>query len=142
MKATETLDEYIHFFNTLEHGLQNGTLERLTTPDMRFSDPFNNVQGHSEVKAVLQHFVKQVKSPHFNILHISWNDQVCMLRWDFSGELPRLGHWSFPGVSEIHFNELGLITLHQDHWDAAQFFYQKLPIIGAVIRWIRHRAQH
>lgn len=142
MTAAETLNEYIHFFNTLEDGLKNGTLERLTTADMQFSDPFNNVQGHREVKAVLQHFVKQVKSPHFEVLHISWSNQVCMLRWDFSGELPRIGHWAFPGVSEIHFNDQGLITLHQDHWDAGQFFYQKLPIIGSVIRWIRRRTQY
>jgi limonene-1,2-epoxide hydrolase len=141
MKASETLEEYIHFFNTLEQGLNNGTLQRLTHADMRFSDPFNDVQGHEQITAVLKHFVKQVKSPHFNVLHIAWDQQVCLLRWDFSGELPKFGQWSFPGVSEIHFNDEGLITLHQDHWDASQFFYQKLPIIGPVLRWIRKQAQ-
>jgi len=30
--------------------------------------------------------------------------------------------------------------LHRDYWDAAGELYAKLPLIGAVMRWLRRRA--
>jgi hypothetical protein len=44
-------------------------------------------------------------------------------------------------MTELHFTPQGLISLHQDHWDAGQHFYQKLPVIGAIIRFIKRKIQ-
>ena len=34
----------------------------------------------------------------------------------------------------------GLITLHRDYWDAAEELYEKLPMIGGLMRWLKARA--
>jgi hypothetical protein len=34
----------------------------------------------------------------------------------------------------------GLIVLHRDYWDAAEELYEKLPVVGALMRWLRRRA--
>lgn len=43
------------------------------------------------------------------------------------------------GVSEVRFDSVGLITAHIDYWDAARQLYEKLPLLGGVLRMIRHR---
>ncbi|WP_162925677.1 hypothetical protein [Isoalcanivorax indicus] len=43
------------------------------------------------------------------------------------------------GMTHLRFNEAGDIVLHQDFWDSTQGFYQHLPIVGGMVRWIRGR---
>ena len=44
------------------------------------------------------------------------------------------------GSSYLQLNAQGLITLHRDYWDAAQELYEKLPVLGSLMRWLKRRA--
>lgn len=44
------------------------------------------------------------------------------------------------GTSHLVFSEEGLVTLHRDYWDAAQELYEKLPLVGGLMRWLKKRA--
>jgi hypothetical protein len=33
----------------------------------------------------------------------------------------------------------GLITWHRDYWDAAEELYEKLPVLGGLMRWVKKR---
>jgi hypothetical protein len=33
----------------------------------------------------------------------------------------------------------GRIALHRDYWDAAEELYEKLPLVGALMRWLKRR---
>ena len=30
-------------------------------------------------------------------------------------------------------------TVHRDYWDAAEELYEKLPLLGALMRWLKRR---
>jgi steroid delta-isomerase len=30
--------------------------------------------------------------------------------------------------------------MHRDYWDAAEELYEKLPVLGSVMRWLKARA--
>ena len=141
MTKETTLNAYLSLFEHLEKGAQPDLLLQLTTENIRFIDPFNDVVGQQAMSDVLAHFTQNVGAPTFHIRSVAWDDKVCFIRWDFTGQLPKLGQWSFPGMTELHFTPQGLISLHQDHWDAGQHFYQKLPVIGAIIRFIKRKIQ-
>ncbi len=32
------------------------------------------------------------------------------------------------------------IAMHRDWWDAAEELYEKLPVVGALMRWLKRRA--
>ncbi|MFN7856697.1 MAG: nuclear transport factor 2 family protein, partial [Acidovorax sp.] len=34
----------------------------------------------------------------------------------------------------------GLVALHRDYWDAAEELYEKLPVVSALMRWLKKRA--
>jgi hypothetical protein len=48
-------------------------------------------------------------------------------------------NYEIAGASHFRFNHEGLVTLHRDYWDAAEELLQKLPVVGAPIRWLRRR---
>jgi steroid delta-isomerase len=44
------------------------------------------------------------------------------------------------GATHLRFAPDGRIALHRDYWDAAEELYEKLPLVGALMRWLRSRA--
>ena len=66
----------------------------------------------------------------------------CVLTWDFTFRFRRFNReWqTVRGASHLKLDAHGLITLHRDYWDAAEELYEKLPGVGAVMRWLKRRA--
>ena len=114
-------------------------LRRLLSDDVRFIDPFNQLVGRDAVHAMLADFAARVRAPRFDVLYQGWDGDVCLLRWWMRGEVAIIGDWRVAGVSELHFDADDRICLHIDHWDAAGQLYERLPLIGALLRWLRRR---
>ena len=58
------LDALVAFYETLdEAGLAR--LGELYTPDARFKDPFNDVQGVAAIRRIFSHMFRQVAAPRF-----------------------------------------------------------------------------
>ena len=34
----------------------------------------------------------------------------------------------------------GRINFHRDYWDAAEELYEKLPLVGSLMRWLKRQA--
>jgi hypothetical protein len=65
------------------------------------------------------------------------------LTWEFRFRFKRFDTTTLQavrGASHVVFNEQGLVTLHRDYWDAAEELYEKLPLVGGVMRWLKKRA--
>jgi steroid delta-isomerase len=45
------------------------------------------------------------------------------------------------GMSEIHFAPDGRISEHIDHWDSGGQFYERIPVLGWLIRLVRKRLE-
>ena len=110
------------------------------SPDIRFTDPFNDVQGREAFRAVFEHMFATCEAPRFHIIDIARPSDGAgdraYLRWRMSGKIKGWPHTSLDleGMSEIHVGEDGLVTLHIDHWDSASQLLSRLPVIGAVLR--------
>lgn len=52
----------------------------------------------------------------------------------------RAGH---PGASLVRFAADGRVVYHRDYWDAAEELYEKLPVLGRLMRWygVRQRSR-
>ena len=44
------------------------------------------------------------------------------------------------GASHLRYDAAGLVAFHRDYWDAAEELYEKLPLIGSLMRWLKKRA--
>lgn len=118
-------------------------LERIYAPEARFIDPFNDVQGLAQVQAVFRHMFETLEQPRFVVTGQVVDGDQCFLLWDFHfrfRSFRRDTAQTLAGTSHLRFDSLGRITLHQDYWDAAHGLYQKMPVVGALMRWLRRRA--
>ena len=113
-------------------------IARVYADDVYFKDPFNEVRGIAAVRAVFAHMFEQVGDPRF-VVHNTWTgSDGAMLAWDFMferGGAPML----IRGVSHVRFAADGRVTYHRDYWDAAEELYAKLPVLGALMRFLRRR---
>ena len=60
------------------------------------------------------------------------------LTWDFHLVL-RGRALCIHGASHLRFAADGRVCVHRDYWDPAEELYEKLPLIGALMRWLRRR---
>ena len=62
-----------------------------------------------------------------------------MLLWRLSFRL-RDTPQSLDGASHLRLDGQGLVAWHRDYWDPAEGIYEKLPVLGALMRWVKRRA--
>ena len=122
-----------------------GDLDRLGefyTEDARFKDPFNEVQGLPAVRSVFEHMFVALEAPRFVVTEAIVQGDQCFLVWDFLFRFKRFSRepQTVRGGSHLKFASDGRIALHRDYWDAAEELYEKLPAVGALMRWLKRRA--
>jgi len=119
-------------------------LINLYADDAFFKDPFNEVYGHASIKHIFTHMFTQVNNPRFVISSVLENGNQACLSWEFLFEFKSSPHQGelIKGCTWFKFNEQDLIIEHRDYWDAAEELYEKLPLIGSLMRWLKKRAKH
>ncbi|HPW06957.1 MAG TPA: nuclear transport factor 2 family protein [Burkholderiaceae bacterium] len=109
----------------------------------RFKDPFNDVQGLTAIQQIFSHMYVALDSPRFVVTNKVVDKGQCFLTWEFRfrfRNFQRDVDQTICGGSHLVLNELGQITLHRDYWDAAEELYEKLPMVGGLMRWLKKRA--
>jgi ketosteroid isomerase-like protein len=117
-------------------------LAEFYAPDASFKDPFNEVRGVPAIQRVFAHMFKALDEPRFVVRDVIVQGDQCFLTWDFLFRFKRgdRAMQTVRGGSHLRLDTHGRIALHRDYWDAAEELYEKLPLIGALMRWLRRRA--
>lgn len=140
--ASRALPEVIRFFEQLSRD-DLTRIGSVYAPDARFRDPFSEVRGVEAITGIFAHMFERLEAPRFIICdRIVDNDQA-FLTWDFEFSFRRgnpSGVQRIHGGSHLRFDPDGRIVLHRDYWDAAEELYEKLPVLGPLMRWLRRKA--
>jgi SnoaL-like domain len=107
-----------------------------------FTDPFNDVIGVPAIQAIFAHMFVTLKQPRFVVTQQVCQGHQCFLTWEFRFYFRNYKvaqEQVILGASHLVLNETGQITMHRDYWDAAQELYEKLPVVGSLMRWLRAR---
>lgn len=125
--------------------LQAGDVQRMATlyvDDAFFKDPFNEVHTRQDIERIFGHMFTSLDSPRFQIRDAVAQGEQCFLTWDFRFRMKRFARdeQCIRGASQIHFAPDGRIARHRDWWDAAEELYEKLPVVGGLMRWLKRRA--
>lgn len=137
-----TVERLVQFFENLKQD-DLSRLPEMYAPNARFKDPFNEVQGLAAIEHIFAHMFVSLYSPSFLITERIIQGQQCFLVWDFRFRFKRFDSKAWQtvrGGTHLIFNEDGLVTLHRDYWDAAEELYEKLPIVGRLMRWLKRQA--
>jgi ketosteroid isomerase-like protein len=141
------LQRVVHFFEHLQPS-DVAQIAQLYTADAQFKDPFNEVQGIAAIERIFTHMFEALDAPRFVITQQVHNEAQCFVTWDFFFSVPRMNK----GATQIirgatHFvlrEEAGVwrVAVHRDYWDAAEELYEKLPVLGGLMRWLKKQANN
>ncbi len=105
-----------------------------------FRDPFNEVRGLAAVQRIFAHMFETLDAPRFVVRDAFGEAEQAFLSWDFV--FRRKGHaeeWRIHGSSHLRFAPDGKVIYHRDYWDAAEELWEKLPLLGGLLRGLKKR---
>ena len=128
------IETYASFFETLSPKFEEGAFKAVFDPDALFADPFQRVHGVQSIINVFRHMYASLENPRFEIIESIGDAEKGYIRWRF-----HYNDSSFEGVSHVRFGRDGKVLSHIDYWDAASNVYEKLPVLGSVLRWLKRK---
>lgn len=142
MTPEQSIARLVQFFE----GLSPKDLARISeiyAPDARFKDPFNEVQGVRAIERIFCHMFDALDEPRFVVTGQVLQGAQCFLTWDFLFRFKRFDTTRTQvvrGATHIVLDGQGQVLQHRDYWDAAEEMYEKLPVVGGLMRWLKRRA--
>ena len=137
-----TAARVVAFFETLSPASLD-QLDTFYTPNAYFKDPFNEVRGLADIRAIFSHMYEALDQPRFVVTDSITQGDQCFLSWNFEFYFKRFDTatpQTIRGGSHLKFTADGLADFHRDYWDAAEELYEKLPWVGGLMRWLKKRA--
>ena len=125
--------------------LTPATLDRLAqiyAADAYFRDPFNEVRGIDAIRAIFEKMYEQLADCRFSMLDTVAAPQAAVLTWNMTFRFRRFRPnvvQTIHGASHLKFDGRALVVYHRDYWDAADELYAKLPVVGALMRYLKRR---
>lgn len=114
------------------------TLDDVLAKDVRFKDPIHDVTGRDTMKDVFSRLFGSTDDLVFIIDDWACSKQSVYFRWTLTARLSGKP-WSVTGVTQAAFDAAGQVTDHVEYWDAASQLYDRFPVIGPLLRFVRRR---
>jgi steroid Delta-isomerase len=131
----------VNFYETLtEQSLPQ--LHDLYTADAYFKDPFNEVRDVVAIEKIFAHMFVASDKPRFIVHTKIVQDHEVFLAWDFKFHIRKFRphiEQTIRGGSHVRFDAAGRVIFHRDYWDAAEELYEKFPVIGGLMRFLKKR---
>ena len=143
MTHQASMQNVVQFFETISP-TSVAQLQSIYTEDVFFKDPFNEVRGIAAVTEIFAHMFDQVDAPRFVVTTRVLQDDQAFLTWNFLFRMKRFAREEqcIRGATHLRFDQDGRVCLHRDYWDAAEELYEKLPLLGSVMRGLKRLARH
>lgn len=140
MNAHETVERVVAFYERLQPA-DLGRLGALYADGVYFKDPFNEVRGLAAVRGIFEHMFATLDTPRFIVHERVVQGSQAFLTWDFVFRLRGRGGEEIRvrGATHLRLAADGRVAEHRDYWDAAEELYEKLPLLGALMRWLKRR---
>jgi hypothetical protein len=142
MSTRQRFSDIAHYFETLSPE-RVGEIKTFYAESARFKDPFNAVEGHAAIEKIFHHMYRSLTQPRFVITGQVVDGDQAFLSWEFRFKFKRFDTHTeqvILGTSHLVLDAQQRIRLHRDYWDAAEELYEKLPWVGALMRWLKKQA--
>lgn len=139
----DAISRFARYFEQLQPA-DIARLGQYYAADARFKDPFNDVCGVPAIAQIFSHMFESLDQPRFVVTQQLQQGSDAFLSWDFTFRFKNFRRdqlQCIQGATHLKLDDAGLVTLHRDYWDAAEELYEKLPLVGGLMRWLKARTQ-
>ena len=140
----ETLTRIYALFSTMTAEKVHALASSIYAPGAYLNDSLKVVVGAEPIEAYLADSVAAARQIHFDFADVAVSIETpdYYLRWQMTLETRGINHGipiRVPGVSHFRFDARGRVLVQRDFWNTGSAFYERLPVLGWVIRWVRSR---
>lgn len=141
MTTLSAMEKFVHFFTSMTPASVE-QLHTVYTEEVLFKDPFNEVTGLLAVRKIFLEMFHQVDVPRFVVLLHGVTGDEGFITWEMHYRFKKeTQQQCIRGATHVRFAADGRISLHRDYWDAAEELYEKLPILGGLMRMLKRAVQ-
>ncbi|MCA1769733.1 MAG: nuclear transport factor 2 family protein [Halomonas sp.] len=137
--ADDRLEAFCAFFNKLDKSCTKD-LFRFYTPDVVFIDPLHRIEGSEALERYFLTLYENVTACRFSFNERQMLDDQAFAAWTMSLTHPRLDggrEIQVDGCSHLTFAADGRVMRHRDYFDAGALLYERLPLLGGIIRRVK-----
>ncbi|MDR9440888.1 MAG: nuclear transport factor 2 family protein [Halomonas sp.] len=141
MRQSPDLEAFCAFFNKLDKTCTK-KLYQVYTADVEFIDPLHHIKGREALEGYFCTLYDNVTSCQFTFYETLQRQDTAFITWTMHLVHPRLdgGHRvEVEGCSHLLFAEDGRVVRHRDYFDAGALLYERLPVMGPAVRWVKRQ---
>jgi hypothetical protein len=113
---------------------------KVYAPNAFLNDTLKTVHGAPAIRDYFIRTGKGLDSMTVTFDDVAVSGRNYYFRWTMDTRMKNLARGKTVrtiGITMVRFDGEGRVILHQDFWDSAQGVWEHVPVMGAVIRWIR-----
>lgn len=153
----QQIERFMQFYNQLSNAPVKQHIADIYAPDIYFNDTLVTLTSRDSLASHLQATADNLERMSVTLLDVlqpmtskgheaAPQSQAIYLLWEMEAQFSLLGKKRLShtlGISQLCFNDQGLVIFHQDFWDSSQGLDQHLPLLGPPTRWLRqHSTPH
>ncbi|MBK6263848.1 nuclear transport factor 2 family protein [Marivirga sp. S37H4] len=142
MKDTliETVEKFKSYFAQLKLD-NNAVLNEIYSEDVIFTDPIHQIKGLENLKSYFKKLDSNLVEGSFQFTDESSRDNIVYLQWEMHLSLKRpKKKVKASGISVLTIEQK--IIKHRDYFDAGELFYENVPVLGNIIRFLKKKIAH
>jgi hypothetical protein len=115
-------------------------LDEVYAADVVFEDPLHRIEGLDALRDYFARMYQGVESIRFDFGAVLHTPDEAMLTWTMHMRHRRLRRGetlALPGATHVRFG--ARVHHHRDYFDAGALLYERLPLIGSLVRAVRSR---
>ncbi|MCL9782365.1 nuclear transport factor 2 family protein [Vibrio sp. S4M6] len=140
MGSSSWLQNFIRVYSEL--GTDNlGSLIEVYHPNVQFIDPMHQLNGRDALVSYFDQLYSKILSCHFVIEHVIESNNEAAVYWTMTFrhfQLNKKAPITIQGHSHLKASEEQVIY-HRDYLDVGAMLYEHVPLLGKLIRSIKHR---
>ena len=136
----EAVARFVDFYRVFSPEVIRKGLRGLYADGAYFRDGFKEVVGIEAMEAYFLKSADGIQTCTFDIQEMAVHQGNYYFRWVMHLSMKRSPDDPIRtvGMSHVRYDAKGKVIFHQDYWDTG-VVYEKIPVMGAVIRWIKNK---
>lgn len=134
-------DKFITTYQILNKNNLN-ILDEIYAEEVTFIDPFHKIKSLNKTKIYFSELYQNVLKISFDFEQVHSTSNDYFLPWKMTLTHPKLNKGNsfvVPGITHLKTNKADKIIYHRDYFDAGTMLYERLPLFGKVINWIKRK---
>lgn len=136
----KAIANFARFFGNLTEENAKELTAQTYADSFYFFDTLREIRDLETLEEYFLETAKNTDSVRARIVDVASSGQDYYVRWTMEIQLKKFQRGKTlrsVGMTHLRFSPDGKIVLHHDYWDASAGFYEHVPVLGSVIRYIR-----